>query len=127
MSEYMDGFISDDGLSRIITVNRVTDSGVDRYGDRISPIRTPFTFKALVQTMTEGDDEVQEGRLHTGDVVIYFNPSDANINIVKQGNEIVYDADGDGEDETFQITIVIHEPHILEPTENHIEVHAKRI
>jgi len=109
-----------DDVGESITIRDVTVS-VDDYGHSYEST-TNYTVTAVVTIMNGESDEVREGILAVGDIIIYVDPDDTNANYIKLNNRIVYN------NAEYKIVNVIKEKGV-ERGESFsvIEAHGKRI
>jgi len=93
----------------------------DSYGQQ-TETEINYSITALPQIMSAESLEVQEGVLEVGDLVLFIDPEDSNINHVKLNNIVNYD------DSDYKIVNIIKEKAVEKgKTWSHYEVHAKRI
>lgn len=77
-------------------------------------IRTNYPITGIVQIMDGSEDEVREGLLAVGDIIVFYDDTQTYLSKVKLGNQILYNG------KYYRIKNVIINP-------GHIEVHAKKM
>lgn len=96
------------GHSDDVTLKKVSESGVNKWGDVTEENVEEEEVTAVVEVMSGESEEVAEGDYQSGDIIAYI---DSSQNGVSDGNIIVY------QDKSYRIEEVLkqelgHESHL---------------
>jgi len=106
-----------DNVGESVTIVDVSRTLDDR-GYESTTSTTNYSSKAIVQEMTAGDEEVEEGILQAGDIIAFFDENADNVSYLKNDNKLTGIASL-GSSRVYLIRNVIH-------NSGHYEVWASR-
>lgn len=91
MSYIRDAVKSAGGHSCDVTLKKVSESGVNKWGDATSENVEEEDITAMVEVLSGESEEVAEGDFETGDIVAYIDGGQSGVTddniIVYQGKE----------------------------------------
>ncbi|MHA1852279.1 MAG: hypothetical protein ACTSUF_02105 [Candidatus Heimdallarchaeaceae archaeon] len=115
---YVDDIL--DQVGETITV-QIKSESLDNMGHATETLVTSGTTTAVLQVMSQDDEEVKAGIMERGDLQIFFSPSDTYANYFNLDSYNIYIV---WNNKTFKVYNIIKESGI---ESGHYELHAKRI
>jgi len=107
-------------LGEILTVKEITQT-VDEYGHTSESVTIRY-MTGVVSSVSADSEEVREGVLELGDIVVYVSANDAGRIYARPNNRIVYD------NSEYVIFNVIKERSLVKGAKwSHYEIYAKRV
>ena len=104
------GIISQIGVDHFIVS---VEKSFNSQGDA-TITRKAYSIRGAVQVMDGSEDEVKEGYVQAGDLIVFYDDQQSELSRVKNGNQIYYGG------KYYRIKNVIS-------NDGHLEVHASRL